>query len=740
MTAEDESSLRTAARLARLGGWSVDVAAMKLAWSGETAAIHDEPPGFTPDLMQAFAYFAPEFRDSLRRLFEECIRTGAPFSLDFQLITTKGRRVWVRTFGESVKDDSGKVVKVQGGFQEVGAQRAAADRILSLVSSLEGITDAFVTLDRGLRFTYLNGAAEKMLQRPRSQLLGQYIWQEFKEAEGTTTDRAYRKVLEHGVAVTFEQFYPPLNKWLDAKAYPTVDGVAVYFRDVTELHAVQESIREQATLLDQANDAIIVRDLEHRVLYWNRSAERIYGWTAAEAKGRKVTQMQMLDLAAFEVGMRAVMARGEWVGELVQTRRDGERLTAECRWTLVRDDDGNPKSVLAINTDITASKKLESQILRSQRMESIGSLAGGIAHDLNNTLAPILMTVSLMRSMETDGARSEDLETIEVCSQRAADMVAQLLAFARGVDGKRAKLRVGAIATELQKIIRDTFPKDISLQLSTPINEWDVHADPTQIHQLLMNLCVNARDAMPNGGLLTLAVDQVVLDDAYAGMNLEAKPGPYVLIRVEDSGVGMPASVLDRIFDPLFTTKELGKGTGLGLSTAHSIVRSHGGFIHVYSEQGRGTRFRVYLPADVGHAVSEQAAIEQSAVPRGNGETVLVVDDEESIRHVAQRTLERFGYQVRVAKNGAEAVSIYASHRDEIAVVLTDMSMPVMDGPATIVALRSMNPKVKIIGTSGLNANGNLAKAVGAGVHHFVPKPYTAETLLKVLKKILKEG
>ena len=319
-------------------------------------------------------------------------------------------------------------------------------------------------------------------------------------------------------------------------------------------------------------------------------------------------------------------------------------------------------------------------------------------------------------------------------------MVAQLLAFARGVDGKRTKMRVGTVATEMQKIIRDTFPKDISVQLSTPINEWDVHADPTQIHQLMMNLCVNARDAMPNGGLLTLAVDQVLLDEAYAGMNLEARPGPYLLIRVEDTGLGMLAAVLDRIFDPFFTTKELGKGTGLGLSTAHSIVRSHGGFIHLYSEQGKGTRFRVYLPADVDDAVSEEAALEQSALPRGSGETVLVVDDEEPIRQVAQRTLERFGYRVMVAKNGAEAVSIYANHRDVIAAVLTDMSMPVMDGPATIVALRPMNPKVKIIGTSGLNANGNLAKAVGAGVHHFVPKPYTAETILKVLRKILKES
>ena len=367
-------------------------------------------------------------------------------------------------------------------------------------------------------------------------------------------------------------------------------------------------------------------------------------------------------------------------------------------------------------------------------------LAGGIAHDLNNTLAPILMTVGLLREQEKDPSRRDDLETIEVCSQRAAEMVGQLLNFARGVDGRRVRTRVGQITSEVQKIIRDSFPKDVVLNVTLPNDQWELNADPTQLHQLLMNLAVNARDAMPHGGVITLAVEHVILDEVYAGMNLEAKPGPYVLLRIEDTGVGMPREIVERIFDPFFTTKEVGKGTGLGLSTAHSIVRGHGGFIHVYSEVGKGTRFHVYLPADVEASAAEEVAIEQSSMPRGKGELVLVVDDEEIIRSVAKRTLERFGYRVMLANHGAEAVSQYAQHGKEIDVVLTDMSMPVMDGPATIVALRSLNPRVKIIGSSGLNANGNVAKAVGAGVQHFVPKPYTADVMLRVLRKILTEG
>jgi PAS domain S-box-containing protein len=856
---QDHALVRIAGRVARLGGWHFSLLDHALTWSAETAALHDEAPGFSPRIEDALAYYAPEYRQMFSDALVACVAEGAHFDVEAQIVTARGRRLWARVIGEAVRGDDGAVKLVQGAFQDISERKAAEEQIRRLADrlheTLETITDAFFTLDRDWRFTYLNAAAERLLERGRADLLDKVFWAEIAELGGTTFEREYHRALADGSPVHFEEYYAPVDRWFEVEAHPAREGLAVYFRDATErrkgrealrkseerfrllaratndaiwdwdigsgavwwsdgftalfgfgpdeveptieswtsrLHCddhaavmasiraalegdaprwageyrfrckdgayafvldrghilrddagratrmiggmtdltarkrAEEQLREQATLLDKAQDAIMVRDLDHRILYWNRSAERLYGWTADEALGRCAKELLHPDPAAFAAAAEATVSAGEWVGEIEQVTRDRHALVVEGRWTLVRDDRGEPRSILAINTDITARKKLEAQFLRAQRMESIGALAGGIAHDLNNVLTPILLTVSLLRDEETDPLRREDLATIESNAER-------------GADGRRSRVDLGEIAVEIQKMVRDSFPKDVTFALSVEPETWEVNADPTMVHQLLTNLCVNARDAMPRGGALTIAVERVVLDEFYAGMNLEARPGPYVLMRVDDTGMGIPPEIVDRIFEPFFTTKELGKGTGLGLSTVHAIVRNLGGFIDVDSEVGKGTRFNVYLPAAVSDQTSEEAAVVQASLPRGAGELVLVVDDEESIRSVARRTLERFGYRVLLAANGAEAVAQYAMHCHEVAVVLTDMAMPIMDGPATIVALKTMNPKVRIVGSSGLNANGNVAKAVSAGVHHFVPKPYTGDTILRVLRKVLSE-
>jgi PAS domain S-box-containing protein len=507
--------------------------------------------------------------------------------------------------------------------------------------------------------------------------------------------------------------------------------------DQSERKSTENKLREQAALLDKAQDAIIVRDLGHRILYWNRSAERLYGWTSRDAAGKSEKDILHKSMNDYHTAMEITLARGEWMGEMDHRTRDGRELVVESRWTLVRNDKGEPDSVLTINTDITGRKKLEQQFLRAQRLESIGTLAGGIAHDLNNVLAPIMMSIGLLKLNETDEKRLRLLSSIESSARRGADMVNQVLSFARGVEGHRVSINPMYVVWDIQRIINDTFPKNIEFSVSSPNDLWTVHADPTQLQQVLMNLCVNARDAMEGGGTLRLTLENTVLDEVYSGMNPDSKPGPYVVFRVEDTGTGIPRELRERIFDPFFTTKEVGKGTGLGLATGLLIVKAHGGFINVYSEVGKGSRFKVYLPASATPESAEKVALEQTQLPSGNGELILVADDEESIRIVTQKTLERFGYKVLVAENGAQAVALYASNGSEVAAVLLDMAMPVMDGPATIIALKAMNPDVLIIGSSGQAANGGVAKAVGAGVQHFVPKPYTAETLLRTLRKIL---
>jgi PAS domain S-box-containing protein len=533
--------------------------------------------------------------------------------------------------------------------------------------------------------------------------------------------------------------------WVDTTIVPFLNSEGKPYQyvairsDITERKRAEEQIREQAALLDQAQDAILVRDLDHNIRFWNKGAEKIYGWTAAEVIGKNVKDLLFKEPSVqFAEARKAVLADGEWQGEIRQTRRDGEEITVESRWTLVRDEKGQPNSILVINTDITEKKRMESQFLRAQRMESIGTLAGGIAHDLNNVLSPILMAIDMLQLKTTDEASKKWLDVLRTNAERGGNMVRQVLSFARGVEGERVALQPKHLIKEIVKILRETLPKSLEISFQIPNDLWIISADATQMHQVLMNLCVNARDAMPEGGSIAIKAENVFVDENYARMHLEAKPGRFVMISVADTGPGMTPEIQSRIFEPFFTTKEMTKGTGLGLSTALTIVKSHGGFINVYSELHKGSQFTLYLPAVDMPGAADAAAL-QTNLPLGHGELVLVVDDEESIREITRGTLETFGYKVLTASDGTEALALYADKKNEIAVVLTDMVMPFMDGSATIRALQRMDPKVRIIAASGLGAGQRAGEGALEGVSVFLNKPYTAEKLLNTLANVLKD-
>jgi two-component system cell cycle sensor histidine kinase/response regulator CckA len=507
-------------------------------------------------------------------------------------------------------------------------------------------------------------------------------------------------------------------------------------QDITARRIVEEQLREQAALIEAARDGIMTRDMDNVIVSWNGGAERIFGWTAAEAIGKDAFALLHRDPDAFAHATAQLMETGHWSGDLRKTTKSGAEVIVEGRWTLLRHDDGRPKSVLVINTDVTERRKLEAQYLRAQRMESIGTLAGGIAHDLNNMLAPILMSIELLRMSLTDAPAGELLETIEASARRGAALVKQVLTFARGVEGQREDLTVQHAIEDVAKLARDTFPRAIDIVATIAPDLWWVTGDRTQLHQVLLNLAVNARDAMPTGGRLQLSAINVTLDAQYVAMTPEAKAGAYVVIQVSDTGAGIPEAIRDRIFEPFFTTKGVGEGTGLGLATVQAIVRSHGGFVTVYSEPGRGTTFKVYIPALDTRASRPTAGDTAESLPRGHGETVLVVDDEAAIRDITRQTLEAFGYTVVTAADGAEALATYAQRGNTIDVIITDIMMPVMDGATFIHAVRRLNPDVKIIAASGLTANGGQTAAV-SGAHHFLPKPYTADTMLRALRAAL---
>ena len=531
--------------------------------------------------------------------------------------------------------------------------------------------------------------------------------------------------------------------WVDTTIVPFLNSEGKPYQyiairsDITERKRAEQQIREQAELLDQAQDAILVRDLDHNILFWNKGAEKIYGWTAEEVIGKNAAEVLFkAPSTQFETARRSIIRDGEWKGEIRQANRHGIEIVVESRWTLVRDDQGEPKSILIINTDITENKRMEAQFLRAQRMESIGTLAGGIAHDLNNVLSPILMAIDMLQLKATDENSKRWLDVLRTNAERGGNMVRQVLSFARGVAGERVALQPKHLIKEIVKILRETLPKSIEINFNVPDNLWIISADATQMHQVLMNLCVNARDAMAEGGSITIRAENTFVDENYARMHIDAKAGRFVLITVSDTGPGMTPEIQSRIFEPFFTTKEMTKGTGLGLSTALTIVKSHGGFINVYSELHKGSQFAIYFPAldAPGDVLSSEG---KSDLPLGQGEMILVVDDEESIREITRGTLEAFGYRVMTAGDGTEALAIYADRKNEIGVVLTDMVMPFMDGPATIRALQRMNRDVKIIAASGLGTGHHAGEGALDGVAVFLNKPYTAEKLLKTLAHLL---
>lgn len=516
-------------------------------------------------------------------------------------------------------------------------------------------------------------------------------------------------------------------------------GIITHFlavkEDITERRRTEERIGELVRLIELANDAILVRDIDGQVQFVNSSAARLFGWDSTECRGRNVRQLAFCTPAAFEEANRQLLEHGRWSGELDILGPEGKRLI-HSSWTLVPDGEGKPKTVLTISTDMTETKKLENQFLRAQRMESIGTIAAGIAHDLNNILTPIMLaTEALQLQFKQDGARNL-LAAIDVSVRRGAEIIKQVLTFSRGVDGERLPIPPRRLIQEVVKISEETFPKDIIIKQDAPRDLWMVVGDQTQLHQLVLNLAVNARDAMPNGGELTFTVQNVLLEEGNPILPATAQPGPYIALEVKDTGMGIPETIVDRIFDPFFTTKPLGKGTGLGLSSAVGIVKSHGGFMNVSSQVGVGSVFRVYLPAAPGENAVPGVA-ERGTLPCGSGELILVVDDETALRMVTEKMLSQHGYRTLLAGTGAEALAVFSEHQGEIKLVITDIMMPGMSGQVLTRELKKREPSLKVIASSGLIASSQLDTPGEAGFIDLLRKPYTVEELLSKVARAL---
>lgn len=539
----------------------------------------------------------------------------------------------------------------------------------------------------------------------------------------------FQHIRKDGSTIIVEIYSSPLR-------WDGIEARMVTAIDVTDRRRAEERLRAQAEIIDRAQDAIVIRNVDdRRIIFWNRGAERLFGWSAEEQLGRSEVKT-LVDPGQIDEITNALEETGEFRGEVRQVSKDGNELITNVRATLVPDEQGKPSSALIISTDITEQKNLEMQLLRAQRLESIGTLASGVAHDLNNILMPISMCATLLHEEEEKQERGKLIELIEQSAHRGAKLVNQVLTFARGMEGGHVVLQITHLLNDVANIASQTFPKNIQVRTTYHEDVCTVEGDATQLHQVLLNLCVNARDAMPQGGTLTLGAENFTVTPSFAARMPSASPGAHVLLTVSDNGTGIPREILDKIFDPFFTTKPAGKGTGLGLSTLVGIVKSHGGFVDVSSEPGLGTTFKVFLPC-TRHADAALPTRRDQQLPVGSGETILVVDDEDAIRDVTERMLSQYNYNVLTASDGPEALAVFALRMHDVQVVLTDLAMPCMDGVTLARTLKRMKPDVRVVASTGRTDDGDMDELAAAGIEGCLAKPYDIRRLLRILRQLL---
>ncbi len=688
----------------------------------------------------------PDDRQRVRAEWDRSVQEEREFLYEFRFLTSQGKIRWVWARSAAIYSATGEIVGYVGTDEDITDRKQVENELkeknIALSNALEGIS----RLDVQGHYIAVNEAYARITGYEPQEMIGMNWWHTVYPDDLERLKVAYQHMLSHGkveveargVRKDGSLFYKQLFMVTAYDDQKQMTGHHCFMKDISDRKQSEQQILEQADLLNVVSDAIFVRDRSNHIIFWNQGAEQIYGWNATEVMGRNPRDLLCLESEAdWDIAWNTVMNTGEWQGELHKITKSEKTVIVNSRWTLVRDEAGQPKSILTVDTDITEKKQLEQQSFRNQRLESVGTLANGIAHDLNNILTPILAISQLLplKFPQLDAQTQDLLKMLETSTKRGAALVNQVLTFTRGVEGRLVPLQVSYLLLETQKIAKQTFPKSIAFRVDLPKDLWLISGDATQIHQVLMNLCVNARDAMPQGGILTLSATNLWLKETDIQKPLNAPAGAYIAITVTDTGTGMPPEIVARIFDPFFTTKEIGKGTGLGLSTTIGILKSHKGFINVSSTVEKGTEFRVFLPAI---DTQTMEPVKESAFRSVTEKLILIVDDEAPIRSVIQATLEAHHYTVLSACDGREAIALYAEQNDKINLVLLDMMMPSMDGQTTIRALKRINPEIEIIAVSGLSSNKEIA--LKAGAKSFLQKPYTNQDLVSMIDELDKNS
>jgi PAS domain S-box-containing protein len=533
-----------------------------------------------------------------------------------------------------------------------------------------------------------------------------------------------------------------LNRDLEARVEERTRQVVKANIDLRqEMEERKEAEEKYAQLFEDSKDAVFITTPSGKFLDLNPAGIDLFGYESKEEiLETEIARDIYLNPSDRQEFRDMITNQGHVIDfEIRCKRKDGQPIIVQETATAIRDKNGNIVAYQGIIRDITERKELERQLFQAQKMESIGMIAGGIAHDLNNVLTPITISIQLLRDNLADQRAQQILNTLELNANRGADIVKQVLTFARGAEAEFTTVHPKKLIEEISNIVDHTFPKGIKVNSEIEEGVEYIQGNLTQLHQVLLNLCLNSRDAMPSGGELTLHADMNEVSSRHARLYPWVKPGVFARISVSDTGEGMSPQVQEKIFEPFFTTKKVGQGTGLGLSVVHSIIKSHHGFVEVESKTGKGSTINVYLPVDAA-ILSRAERTPEVEVLRGHGELVLVTDDEESIRMLTREILESHNYKVLTAKDGTEALQLFKDHKDEIKVILTDMIMPEMDGITTIQSIRSLDEIVPIIATSGLATEEPLLdESIKSKIQASVPKPFTGPDLLRVISRLLEE-
>ncbi|MBI5252602.1 MAG: PAS domain S-box protein, partial [Desulfomonile tiedjei] len=603
-------------------------------------------------------------------------------------------------------------------------------------------------IQKGPKILFANSLLNSLLGYAPWELEGMYHWFVYhRDYQELTRERAIARMRGEKVTSQYEVKLQRKDgdsidgeisaRGVKVKGEP---GVLVWVRDISKRKRSEEAQRRLATAVEQAAEAIVITDTGGSIQYVNPAFERVSGYPRDEVIGQNPRVLKSGNLGeTFYKNLWDTIRKGEvWTGRFINKKKDGSIYQEDSTISPVRDSHGKIVNFVAVKRDMTEHLQLSEQLLQAQKMEAVGILAGGIAHDFNNLLQVTLGYSELLLSQkEDDDPDSADLQKIFHAAKNGAELVQRLLTFSRKVEPNPVPLNLNRQVIQVEKLLRRTIPKMIAIQLDLSDELARIHADPSQVEQVLMNLAVNARDAMPDGGKLTVRTRTVALDGEWCKTHVGSKPGEYVLLTVSDTGLGMDKATVDHIFEPFYTTKELGRGTGLGLAMVYGIVKQHNGHITCESEVGSGTSFNVYFPAI---EAREEPRMEDSGImPAFGMETLLLVDDEEFIRELGRRILSKAGYTVLTATNGREALDLFNKEGAKISLVILDLIMPEMGGKDCLKGILEVNPHVKVLMASGLSAQFSMKESFEMGASGFVGKPFRIKELLGQVRKILDE-